>query len=62
MIRLSIKHLKEANENYFAHLSRAWTFGANLALASSLAFIHGLIPAAFPKTASKKVKNLMGIK
>jgi|TARA_B100001094_G_scaffold52357_1_gene47856 hypothetical protein len=61
MIESSLKHLKEAEENYFKHLSRAWSFGASLALASFLAFAHGLIPALFPKTASKRVKSLMGI-
>ena len=62
MIESSIKHLKEADENYFKHLSRAWGFGGSLAYASFLAFAHGLIPDLFPKTASKKVKSLMGIK
>jgi hypothetical protein len=61
MIRPSLQHLQEADENYFEHLNRAWRFGGNLAHASFLAFAHGLIPALFPKTASKKVKNLMGI-
>jgi hypothetical protein len=61
MIQSSSKHLKEAKENYFEHLSRAWLFGANLAYAAFLAFAHGLVPALFPKTASKKVKSLMGI-
>ena len=62
MIQSSLKHLNDADEKYFEHMKRAWSFSGNLASASFLAFAHGLIPALFPKTASRKVKSLMGIK
>ena len=62
MIRSSLKHLEDADEKYFEHLNRAWRFGGNLFYASFLAVAHGIIPALFPKTASRKVKTLMGIK
>ena len=58
MIHRSKRHLQEAGEGYFEHLSFAATIGL-MALAAGLAcLIHAIIPGLCTRTASRTIELL----
>ena len=58
MIKDSKKHLEQANETYFHHLSAAIKIGFTMIIGGFQALIHALIPGILTKDASEKIKKL----
>ena len=50
------RHLNEANQGYFEHLSDSWGYAAKTSLASLSFFVHGLLPFTFEHTGSDHLK------
>ena len=58
MIRRSKQHLHEAGESYWHHLRFAFRYAASCMVAGLMALMHGMIPALFTTSASRKVQQL----
>ncbi|MCE9521777.1 MAG: DUF6356 family protein [Alphaproteobacteria bacterium] len=55
---LFLRHPRSVGEGYFKHLSMALGFAGHLAIAAAACFAHALVPALFPRTASRIVVSL----
>lgn len=55
---LFLQHPRSVGESYFEHLTTALGFAGRLALAAAACFAHALVPAFFPRTASRIVADL----
>ena len=58
MIKNSKKHLSDAKETYFQHMTAALSISLQLFIASFKALIHSFVPSLFTKSASSKIKEL----
>lgn len=58
MNRSNCEHLRENDQNYFAHMKDAWMFSVKTFAASTAFFIHGVFPFAFKHTGSSLVNNV----
>tara|TARA_B100000686_G_C16128360_1_gene636071 strand:- start:201 stop:413 length:213 start_codon:yes stop_codon:yes gene_type:complete len=58
MINSSKKHLEDAKESYFVHMSNALKISIKLISGGVMAFAHSLIPGIFTKNASTMIINL----
>ena len=58
MIKSSMEHLNDVNENYFEHMKIALSVSLILFTASIMALIHGFIPGFFKTGASSVIKKL----
>ena len=56
--RLFTDHPRTAGLTYFGHLCFAWRFGASMFAGALAAFLHGVLPAVLPTTASRTVREL----
>ena len=52
------KHPKDVNETYFEHMCCAFKFHCTLLKLSLAAFVHGIFPFWFEKTASNGIREL----
>lgn len=55
---LFLEHPHAVGESYFEHQRRAFGFAGELFVAAVACALHGLVPRAFPATASGKVRAL----
>ena len=58
MIKHSKKHLSDAKETYFQHMTAALSISLQLFIASFKALIHSFVPSLFTKIASSKINEL----
>ena len=58
MIKKSKKHLEQANESYFEHMSVALKISFQLLMGALMAFMHALLPSIFTTNASNQIKKL----
>jgi hypothetical protein len=56
--RWFLAHPRSVNEDYLEHQAMAFGFSAALLKAAAACFIHGVVPALFPSTASRTVAQL----
>jgi hypothetical protein len=56
--RWFLAHPRSVDEDYLEHQAMAFGFSAALLKAAAACFIHGLLPALFPSTASRTVAQL----
>lgn len=52
------RHLNEAQQGYFEHLSDAWSFAARSGVTSLSFFFHGLFPFALEHSGSSQLSRL----
>jgi Family of unknown function (DUF6356) len=55
---LFMAHPDALNETYGQHLRHAMSYSGRLFAASFCAFVHGLLPFLFEKTASNEIKRM----
>ena len=58
MIGKSASHLRQVGESWSEHRRFAWFYAGQCLAASTMALIHGLVPAWFETSASDRVKML----
>lgn len=58
MIKNSKKHLSDAKETYFQHMTDVLSISLQLFFASFKALIHSFVPSLFTKSASSKINEL----
>lgn len=58
--RLFVDHPASVEESYFEHMRFALSFSASLFVAAFAALAHALVPGAFEKTASNKIRQMYG--
>ena len=58
MIKHSKKHLSDAKETYFQHMTAALSISLQLFIVSFKALIHSFVPSLFTKSASSKINEL----
>jgi Family of unknown function (DUF6356) len=56
--RIFNDHPRSLGESYWAHQSRAVSFGSQLIVAGVACVIHALVPSLFPRTASETIRRL----
>ena len=52
------RHLNEAQQSYFEHLSDAWSYAARSGLASLSFFVHGILPFTLEHTGSAQLNSV----
>ncbi|MEQ1863872.1 MAG: DUF6356 family protein [Micropepsaceae bacterium] len=58
--RLFLAHPRSVGETYVEHATMATSFAARLFVAACACFMHALVPALFPRTASRIIAALHG--
>lgn len=58
MLDAFTRHPHTVGESYFEHLRRAWGFAAVMAVGAMACLIHGLLPFAFERSASRRIGEL----
>ncbi len=53
-----MKHLKEHNITYFAHLKKAVSIGTRMIASGFCCCVHGFLPFTFTTTASNTIKKI----
>jgi hypothetical protein len=56
--KLFLAHPEALNESYAQHMGHAMSYSGRLFAASFCAFVHGLFPFLFEKTASNAIKAM----
>ncbi len=56
--RIFLEHPRTVGESYLEHQRSAFGFGGSLLVAGLICLAHGLVPAWFETTASRKVAAL----
>jgi hypothetical protein len=56
--KVFLTHPRSVNESYLEHLRFAFAFSWALMVAAGAAFLHGIVPCLFEKTASRSVRRL----
>src|ERR1700733_12804576 len=55
---LFVDHPRSLGESYWEHQAHATRFGATLVVARVAFLVHGIVPALYPRTASRAVASL----
>lgn len=58
MFEAFTRHPQSVGESYPEHLVQAWRFAGAMAAGAVVCLVHGLLPFAFEKSASRRVREL----
>ena len=58
MFRAFTEHPESVGETYFEHMGTASWFAMNMAVAAFACLVHAVLPFAFQKTGSRRIKLL----
>lgn len=58
MLEAFTRHPRTVGESYFEHLLSAWGFAAAMAVGALACLAHGLLPFAFERSASRRIRDL----
>ena len=58
MFRAFTEHPESVGETYFEHMGTASWFAMNMAVAAFACAVHAILPFAFQKTGSQRIKLL----
>lgn len=58
--RLFLAHPRSVDETYFEHSAMALRFAGRLFVAAIACLVHAMVPALFPRSASRIITDLHG--